>query len=696
MEGWGWQSVHDPKVLPKVLERWKASIATGEPFDMEFPLRGADGVFRSFLTRVLPLKDSAGSVIRWFGTNTDISALKRVEEALRESEARFRLALKNSPVSVAIQDNNLVYQWAYNQRTRRPDEVVGKTDADLFAPEDLPPILEAKRRVLESGIEEHTGMWLTRNGRRLFFDLYYEPMRDASGNITGVGIATVNLTDQKLAEGALTASEAKYRSLFENMIDGLAYHRIVTDESGKPVDYVFLEVNEAFEKQTGLKRADVIGKSAREALPGIENDPADWIGIYGKVALTGQEARFHHYAVPLRRWYSVSAYSPLKGYFVTIFEDVTESKNAEEALRESEARFRSLFETMTEGFSLDEIILDEAGKPVDLRYLSVNPAFERHTGLKAQDIVGHTVRELFPDAEPIWFERYGKVALTGEPVHFEERFGPLDKWFEISAYRTEPGRFAVVFFDITDRKKADAELLKLSENMAARNVELESANQEMESFVYSISHDLRAPIRTVSGFAKIIVEDYLDKLDAQGRDYLNRILKGSEKSTQLIDNLLHLSKIVRQDMDRIEVDLSGKASKIMEELREMHSGRNVEVVVQDGLTASADPRLIELALSNLLGNAWKFTSKTEQARIEFGSLEKDGDTVYYVKDNGAGFDPGYADKMFWPFHRLHSENEFEGTGIGLAIVERVVRRHGGRIWAEGEVGKGATIYFTLG
>jgi light-regulated signal transduction histidine kinase (bacteriophytochrome) len=232
--------------------------------------------------------------------------------------------------------------------------------------------------------------------------------------------------------------------------------------------------------------------------------------------------------------------------------------------------------------------------------------------------------------------------------------------------------------------------------MAARNLELESANKEMESFVYSISHDLRAPIRTVSGFAKIIVEDYLDKLDAQGRDYLNRILKGSEKSTQLIDDLLHLSKIARQDMDRIKIDLSGKASKIAEELREMNHGRNIEVVVQGGLTASADPRLIELALSNLLGNAWKFTSRTEQARIEFGSMEKDGETVYYVKDNGAGFDPAYADKMFWPFHRLHSENEFEGTGIGLTIVERVVRRHGGKIWAEGEVGKGATVFFTLG
>jgi light-regulated signal transduction histidine kinase (bacteriophytochrome) len=193
-----------------------------------------------------------------------------------------------------------------------------------------------------------------------------------------------------------------------------------------------------------------------------------------------------------------------------------------------------------------------------------------------------------------------------------------------------------------------------------------------------------------------LYEDYAGKLDAQGQDYLNRILKGSSKSIKLIDDLLHLSRISRQELVRIKVDLSNKASKAVEQFREMDQDRNVEVIVQEGLTAFADPRLIELALSNLLGNAWKFTSKKESARIEFGSIGEEGRTIYYVRDNGAGFDPAYAEKMFWPFHRLHTEQEFEGTGIGLTIVERVIRRHGGRVWAEGEVGKGATVYFTLG
>ena len=271
-----------------------------------------------------------------------------------------------------------------------------------------------------------------------------------------------------------------------------------------------------------------------------------------------------------------------------------------------------------------------------------------------------------------------------------------------------------------ERKKAEEDILKLSEDMAARNVELEAVNRELESFIYSVSHDLRAPLRSMAGFARIVVEDFGDRLDDQGRDYLARIHRGSEKMTRLIDDLLHLSRISRQEVERTEVDLSKQASSIVAELREANPGRSAEVEIQEGLTVFADHRLMEIILSNLMENSWKFTSKTENARIELGAFEcgpstgsgrqaqgdklagchgelvEPGKTVYYVKDNGVGFDPEYKEKMFWPFHRLHSDDEFEGTGIGLTIVERLIHRHGGRVWAEGEQGKGATIYFTIG
>jgi light-regulated signal transduction histidine kinase (bacteriophytochrome) len=228
-----------------------------------------------------------------------------------------------------------------------------------------------------------------------------------------------------------------------------------------------------------------------------------------------------------------------------------------------------------------------------------------------------------------------------------------------------------------------------------RSEELETANKELAAFVYSVSHDLRAPLRTISGFIKILEEDYAGKLDDTGRDYLKRVYNGSEKMSSLIADLLYLSRISRLEINRMEFNISKKASSAVESLREASPGRSVEVVVQEGLIASADMGLTDVVLSNLLGNAWKFTSKTKNARIEFGAFDEDGRTVYFVMDNGAGFNPEFKDKLFWPFQRLHTDLEFEGSGIGLTNVERIIRRHGGKVWAEGEVGKGATFYFTL-
>jgi light-regulated signal transduction histidine kinase (bacteriophytochrome) len=200
----------------------------------------------------------------------------------------------------------------------------------------------------------------------------------------------------------------------------------------------------------------------------------------------------------------------------------------------------------------------------------------------------------------------------------------------------------------------------------------------------------------MSGFARILLENYAVKLDDQGKDYLKHIQRGSDKMTKLIDDLLNLARLSRQEAKRTAIDMSALAASVVAELREGDPVRSVEISMENGLIASADQSLTEIVLSNLIGNAWKFTSKTAKARIELGTIEKDGKTVYYVKDNGAGFNPQYAATMFQPFRRLHSGEEFEGTGIGLAIVERIIRKHDGKVWAEGEVGKGATVYFNLG
>jgi light-regulated signal transduction histidine kinase (bacteriophytochrome) len=223
--------------------------------------------------------------------------------------------------------------------------------------------------------------------------------------------------------------------------------------------------------------------------------------------------------------------------------------------------------------------------------------------------------------------------------------------------------------------------------------ELARSNAELEQFAYSVSHDLRAPLRSINGFSQILLEDYAGGFDEVGKDYLRRVRSAAERMGELIDDLLKLSRITRIEMRREEVDLAEIFRSVSEDLRRSEPGRQVEFVMPEKLLAYGDARLLTTALENLVGNAWKFTAKKPQATIEFG-FDRDACT-YYVRDNGAGFDMAYADKLFGPFQRLHASSEFEGTGIGLAIVQRILHRHEGQVWAEGTPQKGATFYFTL-
>ena len=1068
--------------------------------------------------------------------------------------------------------------------------------------------------------------------------------------VTGV-VEPSNLLFRNLKqnEDALKESEARYRSLFENMIDGFAFHKIVVDEKGKPVDYVFLEVNSAFERLTGLKKQDIVGKRVTEAIPGIENDPSDWISVYGRVALTGKETRFEQHAKPLSKWFSVSSYSPRKEYFVAVFEDITERKLTDEALRQSEIKFKAIFENSVDAIGvskggvhifvnpaylslfgyasnaelvgksiLDLIAPEERGKILEYvrsrekggavlsvyetrgtrkdgtefvmdvhvttyvlsgeaytlviirditerkhaeetlrrsheelekrvqertvelmraneeleteiverirterqieesqqklldtlesindgfftldrewRFTFVNTEATRLWQRSREELIGKSLWDVAPAAIGSIFDtEYRRAVREKTPVSFEALSPLLGIWVEARAYPSRDG-LSVYFHDITERKEAeesisrlnrlysvlskvseaivrihnpeklyervcriavedgqfkmawigltdaDTQMVKpvasygdtegylneikvyasdasegrgptgraayegtysmcgdiehdprmlpwrdkalrhgfrssaafpfragsvivgaltiysskpqfftgeeiallnsLAENLSLaidsinnekmrleaeeavrasseemrilynnsrvtndllqlfprkfsrkeyldaavilirewsdcrqvgmriaddegnipyescagyssqflmsesnlslkqdhcvctrviagmlephelgattpngsfycintskfvegltegqrtqyrgvcmkhgflslavvpiryrdrvigavhladeregmvplknvefieqlafiigeavfrfgienelktlnkeleqrvveRTAQFEAANKELEAFAYSVSHDLRAPLRAIDGFSRVIEEEHAEKLGTAGREYFRRVRAAGQRMAQLIDAMLSLSRLTRGELNRIRVDLGSLAKTAANELKKGQPDRRVEFDIADGMTAEGDPVMLRVVVENLLENAWKFTSKTEKAKIEFGAMSQEfgvrsektfnsqlqtpiSQLVYYVRDNGAGFDMTYANKLFMAFQRLHTADEFPGLGIGLATVQRIIHRHGGRIWTEGETGKGATFFFTLG
>ena len=294
-------------------------------------------------------------------------------------------------------------------------------------------------------------------------------------------------------------------------------------------------------------------------------------------------------------------------------------------------------------------------------------------------------------SRPLIQLRNAVASLSGEDGTQRVNFSQADEIGELG--RSFNQMADTIVAKEKDLRKANEEL---EQRVAERTTQLEAANKELEAFSYSVSHDLRAPLRAIDGFSQALLEDCSDKLDREGKDYLDRICAGSHRMAQLIDDLLNLSRVTRSAIGRGQVNLSALAESIVAELRKTEPERRVNCEIAERLTTDGDERLLRVALENLLGNAWKFTGKCEQPKVEFGFVQNNGSSAYFVRDNGAGFDMAYADKLFGPFQRLHAMTEFKGTGIGLATVQRIVHRHGGRVWAEAQIGRGATFYFTLG
>lgn len=382
-------------------------------------------------------------------------------------------------------------------------------------------------------------------------------------------------------------------------------------------------------------------------------------------------------------------------YSANLIGALVERKKAEEALHETNEYLQNLIT-----YANAPIIVWD----LQLRITQFNHAFELITGRKAGDVIGKSLELLFPLPLVESTMNLIRKTMSGErwevvEINIQHIDGSVRTvLWNSAAILAADGKTILAIIaqgqDITERKKVENEIKAIAWDLQERSKELEIANKELESFSFSVSHDLRAPLRSIQGFSQILLEDCNDKLNSKDKEALGRISGAAERMEQLIEDILDLSRITRTKLTLTTVDLSKQVMEIANNLNQSNPERKVEFIIEPNVTVKGDERLLYILMENLLNNAWKFTSKKPMAKIEFG-VKQEGEKVYFVKDNGAGFDMNYADKLFVAFQRLHSIEEFKGTGIGLTIVQRIVRRHKGEIWAEAEINKGAIFYFKL-
>ena len=626
----------------------------------------------------------------------NISERKQAEEALHESEEKFRNLFEHSPVGKSITGLDGYFHvnksfcdiLGYSE-----EELKEKKWMEITHPEDIQLTSDFMQSLIDKKASQarFEKRYIHKNGNIIWTDLSSYLQRDKDGKPQFFITTMTDITERKRVEEALQNNEKRFRAIVENSSDAIT----LINSEGK-----VLYESSNVPRITGNEISKRIGRNGFETV-----HPEDLSIVRDAFSRALKEAgttvsnlQFRCFKADGTIWWAEGTatnllHDPNVGAIVINYRDITERKRAEEKLRESEERYRVFIDS-----SDDMAFL----KDNQFKYILVNRSNAAFFGKTEAEIIGKTDFELMPELAAQKCLESDKMVFDSDKVTVsEESIG--NRIFETHKFKVplKDGMSGIGGYikDITERKQADEKIHQLNEELEQRvkdrTAQLEAANKELESFSYSVSHDLRAPLRGIDGWSLALLEDFHDQLNDEARQDLDRVRAETQRMGQLIDDLLKISRATRAEMELTSVDLTALTLSVVARMQKTFANRKINFNIQPGISARGDINLLDIVLTNLFENACKFTCNRTPAQIDFGRIDVDREPVFFIRDNGVGFNMQYAQNLFGAFWRMHKPSEFPGTGIGLATVQRIIHRHGGRVWADAQVDVGATFYFTL-